>query len=82
MVKKKYEDRESSEQSNQRRLSYSIDKELPSGSIYDMVILEESKGFGIVNPLTKQLYKKYVSIVQNKRWSKARGKGEREVGKR
>jgi hypothetical protein len=67
MVKKKYEDRESSEQSNQRRLSYSIDKELPSGSIYDMVILEESKGFGIVNPLTKQLYKKYVSIVQNKR---------------
>ena len=54
MVKKKaYEDRGSSEQSNQRRLSYSIEKELPSGSIYDMVILEESKGFGIVNPLTK-----------------------------
>ena len=65
MVKNKASEEKKAEE-NQRRYSWSIEKEVAK-SICDMSLLEESKGFGIINPLTKQLYKKYVSMVQNKR---------------
>ncbi len=52
-----------------KKHSFSIDKEGINKATLNF--LQEGKGFGIINPLTKQLYKKYVSIVQNKRcWIK------------
>jgi hypothetical protein len=38
-----------------------------NGDFKDFDFLAESKNFVVVNPLTQHLYKKYVSIVQNKK---------------